>query len=63
MAVGAVLSLLMTLFIKNTSLYTGGTSSFFFGIARLVQSVLLMHGLLLVLLELFIMLYSEDYTY
>jgi hypothetical protein len=40
MLLGVIYSLATTIFVKNTSLYTGGTSAFFFGIARLVQTYL-----------------------
>jgi len=38
--IGLLYSLATTVFVKNTSLYTGGTSSFFFGVARLTQTIL-----------------------
>jgi hypothetical protein len=43
-ALGLVVSFFTTLFIKNTSLYTGGTSAFFYGIARVVRTALEIKG-------------------
>jgi len=40
MVLGILYSFCTTIFIKNTSLYAGGTSSFFYGIARLVRTLL-----------------------
>jgi hypothetical protein len=44
MLLGVLYSLATTVFVKNTSLYTGGTSAFFFGIARLTRTIMDIKG-------------------
>jgi hypothetical protein len=41
---GIINSLVLTLFIKNTTLYSGGTSAFFLGVGRFTRTYLNIHG-------------------